>query len=297
MGVCIITHNARHHLPYCLPPLLQSELKPRILVVNSSSSDGTVELAKQFGVETLVIPRASFNHGTTRELARKALGTDFIIMTTPDAYAIDSEVLGKLLKPLFNKEASLSYARQIPHTGALVWESFPRQFNYPSKSHLRSIEDVKEHGVYTFFFSDSFSAYSNSALDEIGGFSEVLTGEDTVACAKLLLKGHKVAYVAEAEVHHSHHYTLIQEFKRHFDTGLAREGYKELLISGGGDNKRGKEYVKALIQHLVKENPKMIPYACIQTLSKWMGYHLGRKMVHAPRSWKKIFSSQDFYWN
>lgn len=297
IGVAVITYNARHLLPYCLPPLMQSKLKPRILVVNSSSTDGTIELAMQFGVETLVVPRAEFNHGTTRELARKALGTDFVVMITPDAYAEDNTVLEKLLKPLLEKKASLAYARQIPHKGASFWESFPRLFNYPEKSQLRSLEDVKEHGVYTFFFSDSFGAYCNLALDEIGGFSHVLTGEDTVACAKLLLKGHKVAYVSDALVHHSHDYTLMQEFRRHFDTGYARENYKEFLKAGGGDSARGKAYVKALLGKLLKDKPLSIPYAFMQILAKWSGYQLGKHLKNAPNSLKKALSSQDFYWN
>lgn len=297
IGIAIITHNARNHLPYCLPPLIQSELKPRILVVNSSSNDGTVELAKQFGVETLVIPRTEFNHGKTRELARKALKTDIVVMITPDAYAVDPGVIGKLVQPLIEEKASLAYARQIPHKGALIWESFPRGFNYPETSQLRSIEDVSQYGVYTFFFSDSFGAYSNAALDEIGGFTSVLTGEDTVACAKLLLKGHQVAYVAEAVVHHSHHYSLMHEFKRHFDTGLARQDYRELLAHGGGDSKRGQAYVKSLFKHLAQNSPHLIPYAIMQTLAKFAGYYLGKNMTWAPKSLKKMFSSQDFFWN
>jgi rhamnosyltransferase len=71
IGVILITHNAKHHLPHCLPPLLNSSLKPRVLVVNSSSNDGTLELAQEMGAETLAIPRKQFNHGLTRELARK----------------------------------------------------------------------------------------------------------------------------------------------------------------------------------------------------------------------------------
>lgn len=297
IGVAVITYNARHLLPYCLPPLIRSKLKPRILVVNSSSTDGTVELATQFGVETLIVPRAEFNHGATRELARKALGTDFVVMITPDAYAADDTVLEKLLQPLLEKKASLAYARQIPHKGASFWEAFPRIFNYPEKSQLRSLDDVKEHGVYTFFFSDSFGAYCNRSLDEIGGFSHVLTGEDTVACAKLLLKGHKVAYVSEAHVHHSHDYTLMQEFRRHFDTGYARETYKELLKAGGGDTARGKTYVKTLFKQLLKEKPLSIPYGFMQILAKWTGYQLGKCLKNAPNAVKKALSSQDFYWS
>lgn len=276
VGVAIPTLNSAHHLPYCLPPLIQSPLKPKILIVDSSSSDGTVTLAKQFGVETLVIPRSSFNHGLTRELARKTLQTDIVVMATPDAYAFNRDVLTKLVNPLMDGQASLAYARQIPHENAGYFESFPRFFNYPAVSHIRSLDDIERFGVYTFFFSDSFGAYLNSALDEIGGFSSVLTGEDTLACAKLLHGGHKVAYVAEGLVHHSHCYSLLQEFKRHFVTGLARAEYGEWLKLGGKDSKRGFCYVKTMMKELGKEKPYLIPYAFLHTLIKFMGYHTGR---------------------
>ena len=37
--------------------MLSSPLHPRVLVVNSSSNDGTVEEAEKLGAEVLVIPR------------------------------------------------------------------------------------------------------------------------------------------------------------------------------------------------------------------------------------------------
>jgi rhamnosyltransferase len=118
IGVVVVTHASKYHLPRCLPPYLNSPLKPRVLVVNSSSHDGTVEVARALGAETLLIPRNKFNHGTTRELARKHLGTDIIVMTTPDAYAQD-DLLEKLVQPLLDNQCVVSYARQIPHEGGL----------------------------------------------------------------------------------------------------------------------------------------------------------------------------------
>lgn len=296
IGVAVITHNAKKHLPYCLPPLLASPLKPRVLVVNSSSNDGTVETAEKLGAETLVIPRPDFNHGTTRELARKHLNTDIIVMITPDAYATDSNMLDRLIDPIINNQASISYGRQIAHDGADFFESFHREFNYPPESHIRSIKDIKKYGIYTFFCSDSCAAYSNQALDEIGGFQSVLLGEDTVAVASLLKMGHKISYAADAIVKHSHRYSLVQEFRRHFDTGLARKKYKNLISCGGSDSKRGKEYVRAMTKQLVKENPLLLPYAFAQTFVKLAGYRIGSYSTKAPLWLKKIFTSQDFYW-
>lgn len=297
VGIAVITHNAKHHLQHCLPPLLKSPLKPRVLVVNSSSHDGTVEEAERLGAETLVIPRKEFNHGTTREVARQALGTDIVVMITPDAYAKDIDLIEKLTNPIRNGEASIAYARQLPHLGADLFESFSRTFNYPEHSQLRSIQDLNKYGVYTFFCSNSCCAWKNSALNEIGGFSRVLLGEDTVACARLLKNGHKIAYVAEAKIYHSHRYTLWQEFQRHFDTGIARKSYYSLFEGAGKDSKRGIAYTKELFSLLYKKHKTLIPYALLQTSAKWLGYQWGKLSSGFSSNFKRKFSSQDFYWS
>lgn len=296
VGIAIITHNAKHHLLHCLPPLLYSPLKPRVLVVNSSSHDGTVAEAQRMGAETLVIPRKEFNHGLTREHARRVLKTDIVVMMTPDAYAMDRNVLEKLIYPLTTGKASVSYARQIPHLGADPLEAFARQFNYPSQSHIRSIDDVPYYGIYTVFCSNACAAYLSSALDEVDGFPDVLTGEDTVVVSKLLQRGHRIAYAADAIVRHSHRYSLGQEFRRHFDTGLARKSYAHLLSFAGTDGRRGKAYAKSLLKQVWNKHRQLVPYACLHLFAKWIGYRIGKASVKAPRWFKRALSSQDFYW-
>jgi rhamnosyltransferase len=290
IGIVIPTFQAAKHLPHCLPPLLQSPLKPQILIIDSSSDDGTETLASRYGVETVVIPQQAFNHGATREKGRQHLKTEIVIMMTQDAYATSENTLQKLVEPLFQQKASIAYARQIPHVGADFFESFPRFFNYPASGHIRGIEDIKHYGVYTFFCSNSCAAYLNQALDEIKGFPKVPFGEDTLVTAQLLHQGHKIAYVAEAEVRHSHSYSILQEFSRHFEIGLVRQSYAHLMEISGTDSQRGKAYFKAMLQELRKKNPFLIPYAFLQTAAKWTGYQIGKKSVHAPIWLKKIFS-------
>jgi rhamnosyltransferase len=296
IGIVIPTFQAAQHLPCCLSPLLQSSLKPRILVIDSSSTDETVPIAQDMGVETLVIPQNEFNHGTTREKGRRHLMTPIVMMITQDAYLTSPHMVEELVKPILEKKASVAYARQLPHKNAGVFGTFARSFNYPPNSHIRSLQDVETYGVYTFFCSNSCAAYSNTALEEIGGFPHVLFGEDTIVVAKLLQRQHRIAYVAEAQVHHSHDYTLKQEFCRHFDIGLARKAYQELIAIGGSDSQRGKVYVQALIKELWETSPSLIPYAFLQTLVKFCGYRLGRISEGAPLWWKKSLSSQKFYW-
>lgn len=296
IGVAVITYTAKKMLPHCLPPLLASPLKPRVLVVNSSSNDGTVELAREMGAETLVVPRRSFNHGMTREHARRVLGTDIVVMITPDAYATSPDMIGHLVAPIVEGRAAVTYARQIPHTGAGIFERFAREFNYPPESHIRSYDDRARWGSFLYFCSDSCAAWSNPALDAIDGIGPTLTMEDAIGAAKLLRRGHRIAYVAEAIVHHSHTYSLKQEFRRMFDVGYERRRQKELLLSSGGDEARGSRYVKALMRQLLREQPHLILYAVLQNAAKLAGYKLGYHAMNLPRSWIPRLSGQDFYW-
>jgi len=294
VGIALITHCAKKHLKHALPPLLQATVLPKILVVNSSSHDGTVELATEMGVDTLVIPRKAFNHGTTRECARRKLGTEIVVMMTPDAYAVSNETIERLIEPIVEKRASAAYARQLPHRGADFFEAFSRRFNYPDKSQIREYSDLSKYGAYTFFNSDSCAAYCNEALEEIGGFPRVLIGEDTVVAAKLIRKGKKVAYVAEAMVYHSHSYNLRQEFQRHFDTGLSRKMHAELMKSPGGDERRGFDYLRALFSEAPAGH---IPYAALHLLAKYSGYRLGKLGVYFPKRLNRFFSAQRYYWD
>ncbi|HVV27175.1 MAG TPA: glycosyltransferase [Rhizomicrobium sp.] len=297
IGVAIITHAAVKLLPKSMPPLLQSPLKARVLVVNSSSNDGTVELAREMGAETLVNPRREFNHGSTREAARKYLGTDIVVMITPDAIASGPEMIGNLVRPLLEDNMiALSYARQLPHDGADFFESFPRAFNYPDKSEVRSLTDVAKLGPRTFFCSDSCAAWSNRALDAIGGFETTLTAEDTIAAARLIYAGYKVAYTADAVVRHSHRYSLKQEFKRYFDTGLMRRQYEDLLFRYARDEERGASFFLAMVSELIGSRPHLLPYAFAQATAKFAGYKVGYHAQRAPLALKRLLSSQDFYW-
>ena len=296
IGVVIVTHRARDLLADCIDPLRASPLGPRILVVNSSSNDGTVEKAQELGAETWVVPRASFNHGRTRELARRRLATPVVVMLTPDAHALDHNFLERLTAPIRAGEAAIAYGRQMPRGGADAIEEFNREFNYPAKSHSRSLADWHRYGAYTHFCSNSCAAWRSAALDEIGGFPPTLVSEETIATAALLRRGHRIAYVAEARVRHSHGSGLVTDFRRQFDTGYARRVYRDLLLAREPDEARGLTYTRALMAHLARTAPGLLPYAALHTAARYAGYRLGMAGARLPRRLNAVFSGQDYYW-
>lgn len=296
VGVAIITHRARHLLARCVEPIRASGLAPRILVVNSSSNDGTLSLAQQMGVESICIPRDEFNHGMTREIARKHLGTDIVVMLTPDAFAVDPGFLERLIRPIVSGQAVVAYARQLPRAGADPIERFNRLFNYPAKSSLRGVESYREIGNSAHFCSNSASAWRNDALDEIGGFETVLVSEETVASARLLRHGHKIAYVGEAEVVHSHPSTIVGDFKRQFDIGYGRRLQAPLLLASGADERRGLSYARGLLGYVWANEWTWLPHAIVNLGARYLGYRLGLMGHRLPARLVRSISGQDFYW-
>lgn len=298
IAIVIPTKNAGADLALLLNKLHDQRLQPdEIKIFDSASEDETVPIARKYEVNIQSIKFGEFNHGATREMARKQTKADIVIFMTQDAVPVDEYLIERLVEPIINGTASFSYARQIPRRGADIFESFPRQFNYPAESQIRSIADAEKYGVYTFFTSDSCSAYLNSALDAIGGFRPTLTSEDYFAAARLLRNGHKVAYVAGAVVEHSHSYTLIEEFKRYFDTGYVRAENPWVQSIVGQAEKRGKEYFAALMQVLISRSPWLVPYAVVNTCVKLLGYRAGYRSLKAPEWLKKRLSSQWYYWD
>jgi len=295
IGLVIPTYQARSHLPRLLPPIRKYYPALPILLIDSSSSDGTPEYARSLGAKVEVIPKTDFNHGLTREFGRNRMNASIVVMMTQDAIPAVPDFITRLVQPIENGVAAIAYARQIPHEGAGFFESFPREYNYPSHSEVRGVECVETTGNYTYFCSNSCAAWSSSALDEIGGFEPVLFGEDTVAAARLLKRGHKIAYVAEAVVSHSHSYTLTQELRRHFDAGFERRRFRE-VFSAGSDRHRGARLTKEMFSRLSKGRPWALPYGMMIILCKYLGYYLGS---HAqwipPKLWPRL-SSQPSFW-
>ncbi len=297
IGLVIPTKNAQRTLDSILQILKKSPSKFSTLLIDSSSNDQTLTIAKNHNANIIVIPQADFNHGATREYARKQLKTDIVVYLTQDAIPVSCNLISRLIKPLIDDESvAVSYGRQIAHDEADIFEAFPREYNYGDTSQIRDINNLAQYGVYTFFCSNSCAAYKNKALDEIGGFKPVLTNEDYFAVAHILQKGYKIAYVANAVVKHSHRYTLWQEFQRYFDTGYVRAENPVIQKLAGQAESRGVGFVSSLLKQVWHIHPLLIPYAITQSLMKWLGYRVGFYGLHLPLWLKKELSQQSYYW-
>ncbi len=277
----------------------QSRRPDELLVVDSASDDDTVVTAREFGAKVIGINREDFDHGATRSMAAKRSQSEYLVYLTQDALPRDTLMLETLLAPLLHdSQIALSYGRQLPNPGASLSAKSLRQFNYPSHSEIRGFADREKRGLKTVFASNSCAAYRRKNLEEVGFFKKgLIFGEDTCVAGKLLQKGYRLAYVAEAKVFHSHNYTIVQDFRRSFDIGVLHQMESWLLDCYGKAEGEGVKYIKFELSAILKERKyHLIPSFLCRNVAKMSGYKMGSRYYALPRWVKGRISMNKAWW-
>lgn len=301
VSIIIPTYNAEKYLPNLLKKLtLQTFKNYELVIIDSSSKDKTIEIAKKYTKNIYIILQNEFDHGGTRTLSAKHCKGDILIFLTQDALPYDEHTIENILKPFIeNPKVGAAYGRQIPYSSTNLFGKHLRYFNYPEKSFIRSYEDKELFGIKTPFLSNSFAAYKRKVLEEIGWFKNgLIVGEDTYAGAKILKAGYKIAYVAEAKVYHSHSYTVWQEFKRYFDIGVFHKCENWILKEFGKPTGEGIRYIKSQLNYLIDNKAyNLLPEFFIRNFFKFMGYKLGYNYNKIPKNIVKKVSLHSSWWN
>jgi rhamnosyltransferase len=297
---CVVpTYNGSRDLERLLSSLENQKCKFDVFVVDSSSSDGTLEVAKRHVRNVFVIPSAEFNHGGTRQMMVESNPDyDIFVFLTQDAYLADADAIMNLVAYFEDPRIGAVCGRQLPHLDANPLAAHARFFNYPAEPRVKGMEDVGVLGIKTPFMSNSFSAYRGAALNSVGGFPKhVILSEDMYVAAKMLLADWKVAYAADAVCHHSHNYTLREEFVRYFDQGVfhARESWVRKKFGGAGGE--GRRFVISELKFLGLGRLHQWPGSIIRNALKLVGFKLGLEERRLPIRWKRKISMHRKYWD
>lgn len=297
ISVIIPSLNAVPMLESLVTSLRDQTTPPNeILVVDSESNDGTAQLAHGLGCMVLPIDRSDFNHGGTRNFASIRSQGDILVFMTQDALPVDPFFLQHLLDPILSGKTAASYARQVAYPNASAGEKFARDFNYPPVSHLRTRASIESMGLGAYFFSNVSSAIRKDVFMDEGMFADdVIMNEDMLMCAKLLDAGHAVAYAADAQVYHSHDYSLLQTFQRYFDIGVFFSRHFDL--PGLATNGRGAAYTRELLVQMLKQGEMYAFFHAIgETCAKFAGFTLGKLERFIPVLVKKHLSMHAGFW-
>ncbi len=299
VSVVIPTLNAGPYLAALLPALAEQGLAPeQFLVIDSESSDGGCDAFRAFGATVVGIERSTFNHGGTRQFAVEMRPeADIVVMLTQDAIPQGPGTIARLVDAFADPQVGMAYGRQLPRTVARGIERHARLVNYPPRSETRGLDDRVHAGVKTVFCSDSFAAYRVTTLAAVGGFPlDAFFAEDQLVAGRMLIDGWRIAYRGDAEVSHSHGYTIGEEFRRYFDVGVFHGRNRWLIDTFGAAEGEGLRFIRSELAYLVRHDPLQLPSAIVRTFAKYGGYKMGSREAKLSNRWKARLSMQPFYW-
>ncbi len=286
--------------------LLQKQTVPvgKVIVVNTEKHlweefIDEDKLLQQYG--NLVIrhiAKREFDHGKTRNYGVSLSESPYFVMLTDDALPCDEYLVQNLLEPFSDQRIGMSYGRQLPSADCGILEKYTRSFNYPEASGMKFAEDIQKLGIKAFFASNVCAAYRKDIFQNLGGFPDpTIFNEDMIYARRLLDAGYGIAYAADAQVIHSHHYSGIQQFHRNFDLGVSHGGHPE-VFGGITAESEGIRLVKRTCSYLIQEgHPVQIVRLFWQSSCKYAGFWLGKRYKKLPKALRRACSMNKTYWD
>lgn len=248
-----------------------------ILVVDSGSTDGTIEIAEAAGARIIPHPSRQFNHGLTRNELLNAARTKYVIFMTQDALLFDNIACQKLVEFTLENNLAAAYGKQLPRSDASFTEQFLRADNYQSESYIVCKYDSDRRGFKKIFSSNSFCVYDRELLLQVGGFRSTHFGEDALAFLDFYKAGLSFGYCAESSVVHSHSYNFRQELMRNIQIGRFRRNTYEEVERLCGLDTSGSDHIKAILKEASKNLSLQDMLACLLYITaRGIGYTMGR---------------------
>lgn len=246
---------------------------------DSTSSDGTLDVIREFNDESRILlnDSKSYNPGKVLNSAMQATDADIVVFLNSDATPEREDWLEKLIAPF-----------EDPNVGAV----FGRQTSRPDcrtlfhKDNERAFGDGAVSETWVHFFSMANSAIRRSVYEEIPFETKIQYSEDIEWSYRVKKAGYRIAYVADAPAMHSHNYTLKQSYKRHFGEGKAeawifREGelntsfFRYFLLPFGMEVMR--DWLWGLRHFSFEALWHSIPLRFSQKFGRWQGLKQGMR--------------------
>ncbi|WP_207942077.1 rhamnosyltransferase [Enterococcus sp. DIV2402] len=252
------------------------------LVVDSSSTDNTLDIAGNYGFNTKIISKSDFSHGGTRtEIAKKLFKLDYkyLIFMTQDVF-LQSEALKNIIEYIKVHDAAVVRGKQeVDLNKGNLFEYFARNQNYGEKNLLYTKSDIAEKGIDTIFTSDAFAIYDLEKLSTVGYFgTSGNVSEDMFAAHKLIQNGYSIGYCSKAKVFHTHNYTIKQEYNRYIPIGNFYKEQHEWISKYGKTNQKGIMLVLNEMKFLVLNGKiYLIPTAVLRNAAKLIGFQIGKR--------------------
>jgi rhamnosyltransferase len=199
----------------------QTGFEFEVVVVDSGSIDGTLDLLSRHPLRLHRIPPEDFDHGETRNLGIRLASGDLVALLTQDALPATPDWLEQLVRPFEDPRVAGAYGRQLPRPDCDVvtrrrLENWLTGRSEPALAMLdgRSLEDLSPVERFRLCtFDNVCSALRRSVWEKIP-FLRADFGEDIAWGRAIVQGGFALAYQPKAAVYHSHRRSVAYEYLR-----------------------------------------------------------------------------------
>jgi len=256
VSIVIVARNEARNIEKCLGGIFQQEGNWQIdvVLVDSSSEDGTPDLARKFPILVHSIAREEFHHGRTRNLGASMTRGDYIVFLQGDAWPANETWLAELLAP-FSKNPAVAcvYGRQLPKDDCDPVNRFRMRWNYQTEVLEKNKAQEARLAHRLYFFSTANCSIRRGIWQEFRFPEDIRIFEDTTFANRVIGAGHTIVYNPLACVRHSHNLNARQIMQRYLDVGYVQAKYGFSENQNQNYRSEGVEYLREGLKMVSRE--------------------------------------------
>jgi len=225
ISVVVPVKNGQRYLDPLLKEVFSQEIDANfeVVIVDSGSTDNTLNIIKRYPASLYEIRGTEFNHGLTRNLAISKAQGKYVVLMTQDAVPYDNQWMRRLVDNLASDERLAGvYSRHIPHKDSCALtkmieknfftsEAGRRESRITGRQDYNRLTPQEKHRFCSF---DNVSACIRKSIWQEIAFPETDFAEDLEWSKKVLEAGYGIVFEPDSVVYHSHDFSISGWYNR-----------------------------------------------------------------------------------